>query len=52
MKLEIINASCGYGRTTVVKNISMNIEGGEIFCILGPKWGRKSNFFLKQYLVF
>lgn len=45
MKLEIINASCGYGRTTVVKNISMNVEGGEILCILGPNGVGKTTFF-------
>jgi len=45
MKLEVINASCGYGKSTVVKNISMNVESGEILCLLGPNGVGKTTFF-------
>lgn len=45
MKLEVINVSCGYGSNTVVKNISMNVEGEEILCILGPNGVGKTTFF-------
>ena len=45
MKLEIINASCGYGKSTIVKDISMNIESGEILCLLGPNGVGKTTFF-------
>ena len=45
MKLEIINASCGYGKSTIVKDISMNVESGEILCLLGPNGVGKTTFF-------
>ena len=45
MKLEIINACCGYGKSTVVKDISMNVESGEILCLLGPNGVGKTTFF-------
>ena len=45
MKLEVINASCGYGKNTVVKNISMSVKSGEILCLLGPNGVGKTTFF-------
>lgn len=45
MKLEIKNVVCGYGTKTVVKNISVNIEPGEILCLLGPNGAGKTTFF-------
>jgi ABC-type cobalamin/Fe3+-siderophores transport systems, ATPase components len=45
MKLEVINVSCGYGANTIVKDISMNVDEGEILCILGPNGVGKTTFF-------
>lgn len=45
MKLEIKDAVCGYGTKTIVKNISIDIESGEILCLLGPNGVGKTTFF-------
>lgn len=36
MELKVVNANCGYGKKTIVSNISMKIKSGEIMCLLGP----------------
>lgn len=45
MKLEVKNAICGYGRSIIVKDISMNVNSGEILCLLGPNGVGKTTFF-------
>jgi iron complex transport system ATP-binding protein len=45
MKLEIKNAVCGYGSRAVVNDISVNVESGEILCLLGPNGVGKTTFF-------
>jgi len=45
MNLDIINVSCGYGKSTIVKDISMSVESGEILCLLGPNGVGKTTFF-------
>ncbi|WPC40372.1 ABC transporter ATP-binding protein [Clostridium sp. JS66] len=45
MKLEIKNVVCGYGKKNVVNNISMNVNSGEILCLLGPNGVGKTTFF-------
>lgn len=42
MKLEIRNLSKKFGRKEVLKNISMTINGGEIYCLLGKNGSGKS----------
>jgi len=45
MRLELNNVSCGYGKTAVIKNISLSVETGEIFCLLGPNGVGKTTLF-------
>ncbi|MHC1682775.1 MAG: ABC transporter ATP-binding protein [Clostridiaceae bacterium] len=45
MKLEIKNVVCGYGSKVVVRDISVNVESGEILCLLGPNGVGKTTFF-------
>ncbi|MDP4177330.1 MAG: ABC transporter ATP-binding protein [Bacillota bacterium] len=45
MKFEINNVSCGYGSNIIVKNLSMNIESGEVLTLLGPNGVGKTTFF-------
>lgn len=41
-KLELRNVSKTYGKTTVIKNLSLLVEEGEFFVILGPSGTGKS----------
>ena len=45
MKLEINNLSCGYGLNTIVKNLSVKVEAGEVLSLLGPNGVGKTTFF-------
>jgi len=45
MKLEIKNADCGYAAATIVKNVSMDVETGDIMCLLGPNGVGKTTLF-------
>lgn len=45
MRLETKGLSCGYGRKTVVEDISMSVEGGEVLCLLGANGSGKTTFF-------
>lgn len=45
MKLEINNVSCGYDSKTIVKNLSVKIESGEVLSLLGPNGVGKTTFF-------
>lgn len=45
MKLEVRNASCGYGTTKVLQNVSLNVDSGEILCLLGPNGVGKTTLF-------
>jgi len=45
LKLEIINAICGYESKKVIENISFEVETGEILCILGPNGVGKTTLF-------
>ena len=41
-KLELRNVTKAYGKTTVIKNLSLLVEEGEFFVILGPSGTGKS----------
>ncbi len=45
MKLQINNAECGYSKRTILKDISFEIEEGDILCILGPNGVGKTTLF-------
>ncbi|MBR5381278.1 MAG: ABC transporter ATP-binding protein [Oscillospiraceae bacterium] len=45
MELTVRNATCGYGTTPVLKNVSLTLRQGEIVCILGPNGIGKTTVF-------
>lgn len=45
MILDIDNVSCGYNSKTIVKNISVKVESGEVLTLLGPNGVGKTTFF-------
>lgn len=45
MILELDNVSCGYNSKTVLTNISMKIESGEVLTLLGPNGVGKTTLF-------
>lgn len=45
MVLEIKDVSCGYGENTIVKDISMKVESGDVLTLLGPNGVGKTTLF-------
>jgi iron complex transport system ATP-binding protein len=45
MKFEVQHADCGYGNTSILRNISLSIESGSILCLLGPNGVGKTTLF-------
>lgn len=45
MNLKVENIKCGYGKKTVVEDISLNVKSGEILCLLGPNGVGKTTLF-------
>lgn len=45
LKLEIKNAICGYGKKTILNDISFEMGTGDILCILGPNGVGKTTLF-------
>lgn len=45
MELSVKSASCGYGNTAILENVSLSIKQGEIVCILGPNGIGKTTLF-------
>lgn len=45
MELSVKNASCGYGNTAVLEDVSFTLKQGEIVCILGPNGIGKTTLF-------
>lgn len=45
MRLELNNVTCGYGSKSIIHDISMEIESGEVLCILGPNGVGKTTLF-------
>lgn len=45
MKLEIKKASCGYGHHTVLKDVNLEVNSGQIVCLLGKNGSGKTTLF-------
>lgn len=45
VKLEIRGVVCGYGSTIVVSDASMEVERGDVLCLLGPNGVGKTTLF-------
>ncbi len=45
MRLEVNRAICGYGKRTVLEGISLDLNSGEILCLLGPNGVGKTTLF-------
>ena len=45
MKLSVKDAAFGYGQNTVLKNVSLHLQQGEIVCILGSNGVGKTTMF-------
>nr|WP_314668254.1 ABC transporter ATP-binding protein [uncultured Oribacterium sp.] len=45
MELSVNHASCGYGNTAVLEDVSLSLKQGEIVCILGPNGIGKTTLF-------
>lgn len=43
--LEVMNLSCGYGKQTVLQDISFTLGRGELICLLGPNGVGKTTLF-------
>jgi iron complex transport system ATP-binding protein len=43
--LEVRNVSCGYGKRTVIENVSFALGAGELLCLLGPNGVGKTTLF-------
>ena len=43
--LKVENLVCGYGNKTVIQDISLRIEPGQVMCVLGPNGSGKSTLF-------
>lgn len=45
MKLEIQKMTCGYGNRAIVRDLSVEVNSGEVLCILGPNGVGKTTLF-------
>lgn len=45
MKLELSHVACGYGKKTVLKEISVSVSSGQVLCLLGPNGVGKTTLF-------
>lgn len=45
MILELNDLSCGYGSKSIIKDIRLTVESGDVFCILGENGVGKSTLF-------
>ena len=44
-KITLKKVSLSYNKRQILDDVSFNIRKGEICGLLGPKWGRKINYF-------
>lgn len=45
MRLELSKVAAGYGSRPVIKDVSLQVEAGEILCLLGPNGSGKTTLF-------
>ncbi|MGI6449394.1 MAG: ATP-binding cassette domain-containing protein [Desulfitobacteriia bacterium] len=45
MSLEIKNLAFAYDREPIFENVSLNVEKGEVVCLLGPNGSGKTTLF-------
>lgn len=45
MSLSVQNLACGYSKRTILQHVNLQIQTGEILCILGPNGVGKSTLF-------
>jgi len=45
MKLEVKKLTCGYGKNSVFSGIDIEVESGELLCLLGPNGVGKTTLF-------
>lgn len=45
MKFSLANGRCGYDTKTVLEDVSLTVESGEVLCILGPNGTGKTTLF-------
>lgn len=45
MKMQVEHLRCGYGNKNVVEDFSVEVESGEVLCILGPNGVGKTTLF-------
>ncbi|WP_094604123.1 putative siderophore transport system ATP-binding protein YusV [Sporomusa silvacetica DSM 10669] len=45
MELQLDHVNCGYGKVTILKDISFTVKSGEFFCLLGPNGVGKTTLF-------
>lgn len=45
MRLEIINAACGYGSHAILSDVNLKVESGQIICLLGKNGSGKTTLF-------
>ncbi|WP_156483656.1 ATP-binding cassette domain-containing protein, partial [Azotobacter vinelandii] len=43
--LEVQALACGYGRRSILENLSFTLEVGELLCLLGPNGVGKTTLF-------
>ena len=48
---KIVNATGGYGKTTIIRNVSLEVKSGEVVALLGRNGVGKSTVFALRFRV-